>query len=832
MDGINNKGLLKTLFVGILAGVACWATAQADEGLVLHWDFDEVRGRTVRDLSGKGNDGRIEGQVAWIAGVSGKAMLFDGDFSSVWCADNAALNPSNITVMFWLCPKSWGLANTLIDKGWAKGWGIDPQYRGNGIYFCANIGGRRQDTAARHEVSVGRWTHLAVTHDGRRTLLYVNGEKKGEAARDGGLDSRHGKLRIGGMTDAVCYVDDVRIYDRAWGGERIKAWVDAARPAGEGAMDETALEREPGPESLTVNQIPFVRAREANGVIVVDAKAPEVTAAAARELSRYLKKIFAVKMPVVRADERMTPAAQELKDRNLILVGESRIAKALGFTAASLKPDGFRIASQGSVLAVVGRDSEAATLEDMASGSAGSWYGVCRLLEKIGVRWYFPGVDGEVLPTGRHVVVDNPDVTDAPYFVFRYGFPPPGATIRWMRRIGFGAAVYPGRTCHSFHGWHAKYAVDHPEWFALRADGGRGRNLCLSHPEVRQRIIAQAREWFVKHPDVNLFPDFTLLDNDGAPPPCVCPECARRMTPAEGWAGGTSDYWAEVAVKTAEALRDEFPDRKIVIGAYNQQMRPPVGIKRLPDNVSVQIQKLRLHLWSEESRHNNYEEILRGWLDLRPAAVAFWEYYGFDCWGGGKWFGVPGLATEMIASDIRTLKRMSEESGIPFLGEMIFTNGRPGRDTPDRLYWLAPDLYVTAKMLWNPDLPVKPLMEEFYRLHFGPAAAPMKAFYEQLEAVWTSGRWGRNLSGARMGMDEMKRAGGYFGNNPWKVLFTPEILRELAARMADAGKRADLPPYRGRVEDVARQFGTTLKRAERAGGGISAEELEKAMTVW
>jgi len=191
------------------------------------------------------------------------------------------------------------------------------------------------------------------------------------------------------------------------------------------------------------------------------------------------------------------------------------------------------------------------------------------------------------------------------------------------------------------------------------------------------------------------------------------------------------------------------------------------------------------------------------------------------------------MATQIISDDIKTLKGISEKSGIPFLGEAIFTNGRPGKDTPDRLYWLALDLYVTAKLLWNPDLPVKPLMDEFYSLYFGPAEVPMKAFYERLEAVWSSGKWGRNLSGAKVKMSLSEiLSSSYFGQNPWEVLFTPEILKELTEKLVVAGKQSAESPYKERVQDVARQFGTTLKRAEKAGSKISAEELEKAMTVW
>ncbi|MFA7174026.1 MAG: DUF4838 domain-containing protein, partial [Kiritimatiellia bacterium] len=669
----------------ISAGMMCFAGAQAEKGLILHWGFDDVQGQAVKDLSGNGNDGRIEGEVGWIPGVSGKAMLFDGDFGSVWCDDNAMLNPSNMTVMFWLSPKSWGLANTLIDKGWAKGWGIDPHYRGASVYYCANIGKQRKDTRANYELPLNQWTHIAVTHDGQQTAIYVNGVKKNEAKSVGGLDSSNNKLRLGGMTEAVCYVDELKLYNRALEHETIKASFEAAGAVGSGKVDDAILERLPGTkplcENLTVNRIPLVKENSANGVIVLDAKAPKITEAAVKELSRYLKKMFGVEMPVVRSDERTTHEAPELKGRNLILVGESKIAQACGFTAASLKPDGFMIGSKENVLVIVGNDSAGTSLGSMVSGSAGSLYGVYRFLEALGVRWYFPGMAGELLPTEKAVVVNGLKITDAPYFVYREGYAPPGANVRWMRRIGFGGTVYPASTCHSFGNWYQKYGAVHPEWFALRADGGRAPNLCVSNPEAREQIVKQAREFFQKK-DVEMYPDFTILENDGAPPPCACPECKRKLTPEQGWGGTTSDYWAEIAVKTADALREEFPDRRIVIGAYNQQTRPPVRIKELPPNVSVQIQKLRLHIWSDGSRKTNYDEILGGWLALKPASVSFWEYYGYDCWGGGKWFGLPGLATEIISDDIKTLKRISEKSGIPFLGEMIFTNGRPGPDTP------------------------------------------------------------------------------------------------------------------------------------------------------
>ncbi|MDD5484381.1 MAG: DUF4838 domain-containing protein, partial [Kiritimatiellae bacterium] len=615
----------------------------------------------------------------------------------------------------------------------------------------------------------------------------------------------------GGMSPVVAGVDELKIYNRA--------------------LTQIELMDISGRKEHVV----LIDNGKARGAIILDKNAPEITMFAATEMQTYLQKVTGVKLPIKTVDDN-TDALEWTDGGEMILIGESAATKNLGFDFADLKPDGFRIVSRPGILVVAGKDSRTAKPHYVQGvGSAGTLYGVYRFLELLGVRWYFPwaGELGEVLPREKDIRIDKMDIVSAPYFIARWAGVAPGMNALWLRRLGFGWTVYPASTCHSFAGW-SPYQLIHPEWFALRADGSRGKNLCVSHPEVRDGIIKQAKTTF-RFADPELFPDFCILENDGASAPCACPECKKKVIVAEGWFGEMSDYWAEIAVNTANAVAKDFPEHRVVIGAYNAQTRPPLKIDKLPSNVSVQIAKHRMHLWNDEVRNVFYDEIMGGWLKLKPATVSFWEYYNFDCWGAGKWFGVPGLATEMISDNLKKSKAMSEKSGIPFLGDYIFTNGRAGgADTPDRNYWMALNMYVTAKALWDPELPVKPLLEEFYRLYFGPAKEPMKAFYEKLEAVWSSGKWGRNLSYQKIGFAEYYRENWWGKNNPWEVLFTPEILLELAGYLSRAKELADKAPYKERLEMVGKQFNTTLKYARERGGKdkISAEDLEKAVAVW
>ena len=48
--------------------------------LVARWEFNEGKGNTVKDSSGKGHDGNFAGgDPQWVPGVAGSALAIDGD---------------------------------------------------------------------------------------------------------------------------------------------------------------------------------------------------------------------------------------------------------------------------------------------------------------------------------------------------------------------------------------------------------------------------------------------------------------------------------------------------------------------------------------------------------------------------------------------------------------------------------------------------------------------------------------------------------------------------------------------------------------------------------
>lgn len=822
--------------------------------------------------------------LPWVEeGKIGRCLKFSGGkyfkgAREVKCGNKDALNISEaITMAFWVKGEAWennweGFVCKQNAYAIAKKEGL-----GGGVYFWVWIKGRTIDAfrdvvwpAEAFKLKENRWYHIAFTYNSQTALAkaYLDGKLMATSNLKEvypglptyKIDISTAELVLGSSPTAILngYLDEVYIYNCSLADNEIERiyrhqnvprgglvglWkfeegqgrkaADLSGKANAGYIEGGRIIRGKDlVKEIVVNGIVLARKGKIKTEIVVDKNAFPITKAAAVELQYFLGELLGLDIPLVEAEDGKAGIKEGI---NPIFVGENYFTRKLGISTASFKPDEYRIFTSDNSLVIIGRDDRSSKYNytpRRSTGNAGTLYGVYGFLEALGMRWYFPGETGVVFPQKKKIVIKNLEIKDHPYFVYRYLENPPGVDSYWLRRIGGGGTVFPGASGHPFTSWHTKYKKEHPEYFALLPGGNRGDELCYYNPGTREQILKQIRDFFSTCGDSQIYPDFTILRLDGAPPVCTCPECGKRVRPSEGKDGSLSDYITEMTIDLADAIKKEFPDRSLRIAAYNDTTLPPVTIRQLPANVSVGLHKCALTFWSEEVRSNFYEGIVEGWVKLKPQTAFFFEYYNYDCWGGGKWLGIPCIANKFISEDFKRLKTISEANNIPFLGELVFTDGRPAKDAEKRLYWLCPTLYVTAKLLWNPDLSPDALMEDFYENFFGPAKEPMKRFYRKIEEVWTSGKWGKNLSYQRGITSEMTEK-GYFSQNPWENLFTQDILKELTAYIIQAKKAARSTPYKERVEMIAGQFDLTLSQAGKyQGSKVSPEELEKANRIW
>lgn len=475
---------------------------------------------------------------------------------------------------------------------------------------------------------------------------------------------------------------------------------------------------------------------EAPGVVMIEHGKPRaviVTAAdpagcvpyAVEELRRHIHLITGVELPWQSVtDQLLEQVRNEEPGPTLILIGQSRLTDQLHIHAPD-KVDGSRIVIRDGLVAVVGNDDAAFNINyTRLPGSAGTLYGVYELLHRLGVRWYFPGEEGTVLPDADTVRLEACDSIHAPYFVYR--FVSYGREMQWLRRIGAGGDREPWTTRHTFETlrFHERFGESHPQWFALNQRGTRTHALAFAHEGVLPAIIETAREHFTRPGPAGRQRYFLVIPADGTYR-CYCDDCLAMTDTQRGRHGEMSNYVANAAIAAAKAMKDDFPDSRIVYCAYSNYKLPPDHVDRLPGNMDVLIAEARSQLVSDDAKQQAYQ-LLRNWQSLRPDAIYFCRYY--DTTLGT----IPRIFHSLIRDDIQTVRDISEQGPVPVLGEMNFGPSAP--DLP-AAWWHNLNLYVTARYLWNPDTDLDLLLADYCHHYFGTAAEPMLAFWRLADAL-------------------------------------------------------------------------------------------------
>jgi hypothetical protein len=197
-------------------------------GLVGAWGFNEGRGRTANDGSGSGHAGRIKGALR-VKGRFGRALRFDGAGDRVRIPDTSTLDLSRgMTLEAWVKPNGRRLSGRpVIVKKRSKGlsYGL---YAGGAIGRPAAVvkTARQRRLGTRSQLRRGRWSHLAVTWNGRLMRIYVNGKQRGKTRVTRPLSRSAGPLLIGaagGRRSFRGVIDEVRIYNRALSRAQVRA---------------------------------------------------------------------------------------------------------------------------------------------------------------------------------------------------------------------------------------------------------------------------------------------------------------------------------------------------------------------------------------------------------------------------------------------------------------------------------------------------------------------------------------------------------------------------------------------------------------------------------
>jgi hypothetical protein len=172
--------------------------------------------------------------------------------------------------------------------------------------------------------------------------------------------------------------------------------------------------------------------------------------------------------------------------------------------------------------------------------------------------------------------------------------------------------------------------------------------------------------------------------------------------------------------ETARILEEKHPG--VIVGTFAYMtLEAPPAVTKPRDNVVIRVPRLRhctVRSVHESPKNAGFLRNLERWCEIAPGRVYVWEY-------GANYssFIVPFPCLYSIAENIKTYHRMGV-AGVMVQGNYVSTGGDLA----------ALKNYVWRKLLWDPARDPRPLVEEFCRGYYGPAASAIIEYVEALEA--------------------------------------------------------------------------------------------------
>ena len=446
--------------------------------------------------------------------------------------------------------------------------------------------------------------------------------------------------------------------------------------------------------------------------------------------------------------------------RTRILVGVSGLTQDLGATAEGLGPGGIVIKTFPDAKAVVILGADHLAPVD----SNGTRYAVTTFLEEaLGVRFLWPGELGKVVPKRKTIDIAAMDIRMTPMLVQR--------KIRmagsWSRRMEVGGerlhvtgddfekyfrkAMETESEDAGWAGWHRqggslglasghsygdyweRFGKEHPEWFAMAPNGSRDQSaspdrarLCVSNRELIEQIAKDR----IAHIEKSSATSVAIGPNDGGTTSfCVCEACEKLDAPSDrkitliDFSPGANrrtfehvpltDRYVHFFNGIAERVTAAHPDVWLTADAYSAYSAPPVSAKLHPN---IAIRYVGVSYLNEASRHRGIAD----WNAWAKAAKKI--YFRSNLLLAGRRQGTPAIYPHKLAEDF----------------SKIAPNNMIGTDLDSCMHnWATQGLnyYVMAKLLWNPDLDIDGLIDDYCRAGFGAGADAVKRYFLQLEEL-------------------------------------------------------------------------------------------------
>lgn len=485
--------------------------------------------------------------------------------------------------------------------------------------------------------------------------------------------------------------------------------------------------------------------------IVLADDASESEKWAAGELQHWLNEISGVKFPVGSLSSATGPR---------IILGYNPVVKSLtGMSAPEALDEAYHYSNVGQDLVIFGGKQR------------GTMYGVMSFLEnELGCRWYTSSVTS--IPKRNELKFTHFGHSEKPGIRVRNDFYFEAFDPVWAARNkmngSMAAPKQPGgvESYWSVHTFYplvppAEFFEKHPEYYSLLKGRrvGEQAQLCLSNPDVlaiaKERIKKRMRE----------SPEYLIYDvsqNDYYNP-CECDKC-QHIVKREGSESGLMIWFVN---QVAESVEKEFPDKFIGTLAYQYTRNPPKSI-RPRQNVVVRFCSIECcfaHDFKTCPQNQLFMKDMQIWSGLAPH-IYIWDYvvnFGH--------YLMPYPNFQVLQSNIKSFK---EHKAIGIMEQAAYQSGG-GEFAELRSY-------LIAKLLWNPDVNTKDVIDEFMYGYYGRSGKFVRQYFDLLQ--------GQVTPDTHIGLS----------TDPANPLFSEAFVDQSAAIFKEAVKAAENEEILHRVE--------------------------------
>lgn len=594
----------------------------------------------------------------------------------------------------------------------------------------------------------------------------------------------------------------------------------------------------------------IVRNGEPNAAIIIADPAPRMTRIAAQELQTHIEKISGARLGIVHEPSGDVAVR--------IFVGDSPGAEAVGVTSKGLEGGAFRMVAGDDWLALVGDDTDFEPIEPWArsysnwrdqklrewdeltgakwsnhmgdrtyrayTGKAwhydnstaeerraadpievwsfdkrGSPNAVYAFLRDMGVRWYAPGELGTVLPKQDTIALPTVDRTVRPDLKIRQMSWDRYNTLSrnrdqllWSLRLGLNEIRAPMHHGIANVTRRAEQRQQYPEIYQIR-NGQRDTEserpkACLSSEELFQQNVRFVRTMM----DHYGAPVVSVMPQDGFTRICECEQCAPQATPERGPRGRFSDYVWHYVNRVAAEVAKTNPDGKIICGAYSTYQLPPMTIDKLHPNVLVQITNGRPRYELDADWRKQMDELQQAWLEKtdNPLSITINYHIGYR----------PFYNPHVVAQG------MSDANGRLWREDLWYHPfTKTGLYEPGVTHL---NVWLTSRLWWDQTRGVEPMLEEYYRLYYGPAEQQMKHFINYCEQNYGALTEDKAVVDRALELFDAAQAqvspGSVYGK---RLALVDDYLSELRKRRDQLGKgREDVPVFSRTIQMSKNKF--------------------------